>query len=446
MKRIRYRGTSRIAVPAILALMFVLYWIYVQWIAPLPFYYQPDPQMAYLLDSLSPFKGWGYRNAYHPGVTVCLIGTALYLLSYPFTTGSVDSLILYHLKDPGVFLAMGRSVLVILYVGTVLLIARFSTRNAAWWESLGGSAIAVVFFLLHGKAIRTSQVWTQDAFFFPFGTLFLLFVFLIMRDSSGPIRRRRLALMGVGSGALLATHLLYATYVFGIGIAVAIHAALLRSSVRTTGKNLFLFAASVMASFVVLMLPVASSLSPSMQRWWRLISTRGRYGGHEPIAPVEQLGENLAIVSVIPELFIGSGVIVLMVAVGLLRKWKVRSLEPGTTAIALGLLVQLVTAYVVLLVIKSETNVRYFLVVASMLPILLAVGLALLAGWGRVSAGLHLVVASVVIPMFVANMCGAFQVQSRLAHGFELLEAERDRMMTAYARHIGRTPESLRIV
>ena len=68
MKRMIQSARCRLAVPVVLALSFVFYWVCVQWIFPLPFYYQPDPQMAYFVDSLSPFSGHGYRYLDHPVV------------------------------------------------------------------------------------------------------------------------------------------------------------------------------------------------------------------------------------------------------------------------------------------------------------------------------------------------------------------------------------------
>jgi len=89
---------------------------------------------------------------------------------------------------------------------------------------------------------------------------------------------------------------------------------------------------------------------------------------------------------------------------------------------------------------------RYFLIIASVLPILLAVGLTLLSEFDRVSAGLHLGLALVVLPLFLANLSRAIDVRDRLGQRFEEITTLRDRLVSAYAMSVGRSPETLRII
>ena len=76
----------------VLGIIFLLagFWLHASASIPLkgpqPSYRDYDPQMAYFLNSLAPFKGAPYFYTDHPGTPVEMIGTMLLGTTYVFFT------------------------------------------------------------------------------------------------------------------------------------------------------------------------------------------------------------------------------------------------------------------------------------------------------------------------------------------------------------------------
>lgn len=445
MNRLLHPDRVLLLASALLSLAIVSYWITCEWICPMPFYYHPDPQMAYLVDSLSPFKWHLYRYVDHPNATINLISTGIHALTLPLALTSPDPFVLYRLKHPGQFLTLARSLLAILHVGGICILVRHGIRRVHGWDVLGACATAALFFVVHERAVRAVQIWSHDAFFFPLGTMYLLGLFVALRRSDGPLDRRCLVLAGIGGGILLTTHVLYLLYAPGVVCAVVLHARLVGNNVRRCVRDMAVMGAAMFLTCAVLLLPAASELRNSIVWWWTLVSTRGRYGGEGDFAPLDQLQGNLQLLDAIPEVFVGSAAVALIACLGLfVSRTRLRQ-EPGAVAVATGLLVSLVLGFVVLLAVKSHTNARYFLVIAALLPVLLAVGLTLVKTSPGLSKAIHIGVAVVVLPLFVGNVWRAIEVQRYVAFEFEGIVADRGELLEAYAGAIGRDPDSLRI-
>src|SRR5689334_10029346 len=88
------------------------FWLYVSIVfkGPQAYYRDYDPQMAYFLNSLAPFKGAPYVYADHPGTPVEIIGTLLLGISYVFFTDHA-SFINTYLEHPELFLNLAHGLI-----------------------------------------------------------------------------------------------------------------------------------------------------------------------------------------------------------------------------------------------------------------------------------------------------------------------------------------------
>ena len=133
----------------LVVLLLLGYWLYTQFIQPLPFYFRYDPELPYFMSSLSVFKGHPYVFVDHPGTPVEVLGTLILALTYPFTGGNSEQFVIYHLQNPMLFLVMGRSLLTFAGILSVVLVARYAIRVGDWKDAVLSLAIAVSYFAIH---------------------------------------------------------------------------------------------------------------------------------------------------------------------------------------------------------------------------------------------------------------------------------------------------------
>ena len=101
----------------VLGIIFLLagFWLYCSIIlnGPESTYRDYDPQMAYFMNSLAPFKGAPYFYTDHPGTPVEMIGTMLLGTAYVFFTDHTNFISTY-LEHPAYFLTVAHSLITLL--------------------------------------------------------------------------------------------------------------------------------------------------------------------------------------------------------------------------------------------------------------------------------------------------------------------------------------------
>ena len=115
----------------ILGILFLLagFWLYGSILlkGSQPHYRDYDPEMAYFLNSLAPFKGAPYFYTDHPGTPVEIIGTMLLGTSYVFFTDHANFINTY-LEHPAYFLNLAHGLITLLSV----LCAIYFFSSCAW--------------------------------------------------------------------------------------------------------------------------------------------------------------------------------------------------------------------------------------------------------------------------------------------------------------------------
>src|SRR5215213_3923910 len=204
MKSIPYNLQKTIGVLGIIFLL-VGFWLYASIILKggQPYYRDYDPEMAYFMNSLAPFKGAPYFYTDHPGTPVEIIGTMLLGTTYVFFTNPTN-FISYHLENPDFFLNLAHGFITLLAV--LCAIYFFLTVRSTLQKPNGYFALslALLFYGLHPFAFKTLTVWSHTSFNFPLGTGYLILLFKVAHDAQGQISNRFAAGLGLALGFMIA--------------------------------------------------------------------------------------------------------------------------------------------------------------------------------------------------------------------------------------------------
>src|SRR5687768_5550542 len=181
------------------------FWLYLSILlkGPQPSYRDYDPEMAYLLSSLAPYKGAPYFYTDHPGTPVEIIGTMLLGTTYVFFTNPAN-FTSYYLKNPEYFLNLAHGFLTLLSVlcAIYFFLSVFSRLQKP--KVYLALSLALLFYGLHPYSFKTLTVWSQASFNFPLGTGYLILLFTVAQDARGQISNRLAVGLGLALGLMIA--------------------------------------------------------------------------------------------------------------------------------------------------------------------------------------------------------------------------------------------------
>jgi len=337
-----------------------------------------DPEFPYFMNSLAVFKGKPYIYIEHPGIPVELLGTGLLALTYPFIQGTSDTFVMYHLSRPELFLTLVRAFLSLFGLICVFLLSRHSVRIKHWTDAFFSIAVAATFFaVLSPLTFDSLTYWSHNSFNFPFGTLLLLLLLMRLR-SNQEIRWWEISLFGMGAGILTAVTIYHATWVIGIAVAICISDFLKKRRWHKIILSGLIVGISSIFGFIVATIPMAKRYRYFL--WWvkHLITHQGRYGkGEIGITSLNQLQKNFAALwSEAPILFISLCIAIALILLTLIIHRRKLNQNPGLWGIALGLSVQSIATFLIILKHYGRT---YLLAVAAILPLLLSAVYSLLS-------------------------------------------------------------------
>jgi hypothetical protein len=351
------------------------YWVYVSLIAPSPWFMRQDPEITYMMSSLTPFKGRSYTFVYHPGTPLEIVGSLLLALTYPFAQG--QSFVMFHLQNPALFLALARGFMAIIHIVCIALLLRHAIPIKTHLDVFVAGAVTLSFYAMDMWAVTSTAYWTHNAFNFPFGTLILLGLLRMARRGQ-LTRPRNFWLIGFVAGVLTSIQLYFAAWVIGVAITVFAFQRLSGLRWRASVLAVLHVGMASLVGFLVATLPIIPYYGRFIDWLMMLIFNQGIYGTGAPgITSVESLSNNLRLVMERPLFVLVTGLLLGGLAVTavytLLKRRSLRA-NAGLWAVACGLSVQLV---VVWLLILKHTAIIYLLSVAAIVPILLAVLLTL---------------------------------------------------------------------
>ncbi|MDF1500504.1 MAG: hypothetical protein P1P76_08550 [Anaerolineales bacterium] len=369
-------GKLRVLLTSFFALGLGFWWLYSQVLNPLPIHVGADPQMPYMMSSLSPFKGEPYTFIDHPGTPVEMAGTVILAGTYPFIQDSQTSFISAQIGDPSLFLLLTRTFILTLSLVTLGLLARHVVHVEHWTDELAAVSVPVLFFAIYPAAFDAVVTWSHNSFNYPLGALLGLGVILLFRDRAGGTRRQR-ALLGLLLGVFVAVQVYYVTWLFGALVAAGVYALLEQRNWRRSIVSGLQLGLAALSGFVLSTLPIASSYGEFV-RWILAVSThQGRHGSGPPgFISLETAADNFgSLVNQAPLIFaatVFTFILLGLAARGGAASWR---LKPGLWACAAGFSAQLL---IMLALIIKHPDILYLQAVAVDLLLLAGVVIALM--------------------------------------------------------------------
>lgn len=359
----------------LIAAPLITYWLY--WQLNTSHWFNADPAAVYFLDSLSIFTGRSYAYVDHPGTPIQLIGSFFLALTYPFLGGQ-ESFIDFHLARPGAFFLMTHVFLLGMNIACAFVFYKTAIKTLKQDRIVGGVAIALLYFALHPYSFPSLTLWSHNSLNFPFGTLWLIWLYMeLRRDQEVP--RSKLLLLGLAAGVLAMAQMYFAAWLVSGAFTVFLFSLRLNQSFRQAfASGLYLFAGGVIG-ILAMLVPIYKELPRFLGWLTRIVTHQGLYGSGE---------EGIYSLSFIP-LAIGFWwenirpmiiILLLTLAVlGFISYWKNKSaqkISPGVFAMVCGLVFQILL--IMLLMTKAALKLRYSLSLAAILPLLILLTFKLL--------------------------------------------------------------------
>jgi hypothetical protein len=191
----------------VLGIIFLLagFWLYTSILlkGPQPTYRDYDPEMAYFMNSLAPFKGAPYFYTDHPGTPVEMIGTLFLGIPYVFFSDDANFISTY-LENPELFLNVVHGLITLLSVLCAIYFFRTVLGTLQKPNVYLALSLALLFYGLHPFSFKTLTVWSHTSFNFPLGAGYLILLFTVAQDAQGQISNRFAAGLGLALGVMIA--------------------------------------------------------------------------------------------------------------------------------------------------------------------------------------------------------------------------------------------------
>jgi hypothetical protein len=434
----------------VLGILFLLagFWLYASIIlkGPQPSYRDYDPEMAYFLNALAPFKGAPYFYTDHPGTPVEILGTLLLGTAYVFFTDHANFISAY-LENPEYFLNVAHGLITLLSVlcAIYFFLTVFGTlRKPNVYLAL---SLALLFYGLHPYSFRTLTVWSHTSFNFPLGAGYLILLFTVAQDAQGQISNRLAAGLGLALGLMIAVMINFVPWFVTTLILIFLSSTLggkrdpWKKSL-ITGSILVLACA---AGFFVSILPSIHRMPYFFGFITNLLGHQSLYGtGPEGIPSLSLLWSNLhTMVTAAPLVFL---VMLASLFISLfLFLQRDRRLTENHRFWALNFSLLLQCAMITLAVLKHPGE-HYLLSLATTLPVLLLVILKLSEFHWRFSRqfGNALIIFSIISISAFALL----SIKNRHAELLEarVVEAEINRVITEQEVRLNKKPGELLIL
>jgi hypothetical protein len=414
-------------------------------IRPGPFFMNYDPELQYMLNSLTPFKDLElYRRMDHPGTLLQILGSAFYILSYPIAMILGNEPIEFHLQHPEVFLVIARTFVFLANAITIVVLANYALQHTDWLGVLGAFSVVLLYFAVHPSAIEFLTIWSPNSFSFALGTLVLVGLLNAVR-SNKELQKKQVAALGFLAGLLASFQVYLMAWTLGISATIFFYLLFRRSA----GWHAVLGAAQIIfysALGYIIATLVILEYYPSFLSWlFGLVTHQGLYGnGPEEFTTSEQLATNFEeLWTSNITLFISSALIVLSLFVLLLLLKRKFSSHIGRYATAVGLVFQI--ALIFLLVIKHPHS-RYLLSIAASLPILLAITLELLRDYQSIARYVYPALFSVIFLAFAVNLVSAIRQHEANVSKLQDYEVQAKQFIKNYAESSSHNRDDIKIL
>ncbi|MCI0553595.1 MAG: hypothetical protein L0287_21825 [Anaerolineae bacterium] len=437
LRRFEKLGFIFVALPPL------IYWMY--WTLNPSYWFNADPAAVYFVDSLSIFAGNSYKFVDHPGTPVHLIGSFLLALTYPFFDNQ-EAFINFHLARPGAFFLMVNSFLLLANLLCVFVFYKIAVTTLEHDQMLGGIALALSYFVLHPYSFPSLTFWSHNSFNFPFGTLWLLWLYSELRKDE-EIRQPILLFMGLTAGILAAAQMYFIVWLISGVFTIFVFSVRLNKTFKQAVLSGIYMLAGGVFGFLMMLLPVYKEL-PRFAGWLtQIITHQGLYGtGESGIYTLAMIPASIRYWwATIPLMMLI--LLFTSMALGIFAVWNQKSstkIPPGTFAMIIGLLFQ--TGLILFVMSKAVLRLRFSLSLAALLPVLILLVLKLseMTSW-RGNKLNRLFYAAILIGVIV-SLTQQIGLQQRRAVAEREAPLAKEQAVTRLAQKTGVTEEDIVVV
>ncbi|HET9907318.1 MAG TPA: hypothetical protein VFQ23_11770, partial [Anaerolineales bacterium] len=284
---------------------------------------------------------------------------------------NAEAFINFHLARPGGFFLMVNLFLLLANLICVFVFYKIAVTTLENHRLLAGTAITLLYFILHPYSFPSLTFWSHNSFNFPFGTLWLLWLYSNLRKDI-EIAPRLLLLMGLAAGVLAAAQMYFIVWLVSGTITIFIFSWRLGKTFKESLFSSVYMVSGGIVGLLLMLIPVYKEL-PRFAGWLtRILTHQGLYGtGERGIYTLNLIPAaiNYWLVT-IPLMMI---VLLLTLAtLGAFAIWIRKAsikVSPGTYAMVIGLLFHI--AFVLLVMSKAVLRLRFSLSLAAILPVLI---------------------------------------------------------------------------
>ena len=383
---------------------------------PQPSYRDYDPEMAYFMNSLAPFKGAPYFYTDHPGTPVEIIGTTLLGIAYVFFPDPANFISTY-LEHPEYFLNLAHGLITLLSLLCAIYFFLTVLGTLQKPKVYLALSLALLFYGLHPGSFKTLIFWSHSSFSFPLGAGYLLLLFTVAQDAQGQISHRLAAGLGLALGVMIAVMINFVPWLVTTLLFIFLSNYMKRNPWKKsliTGSILMLACA---AGFLVSILPSMHRMPYFFGFIYNLFTHQSLYGtGPEGIPSIPVLWTNLHDMVVTAPLVFLLMLASLLISLFIFLQRDSR-LRQNNSLWALDVCLLLQCGMITLAVLKHPGE-HYLLSLTATLPVLLLVMVELSEFNGRFSRqfGNALIIFSII-------SIGTFALLSIKNRQAELLEA-----------------------
>ncbi len=406
-----------------------------------------DPEMAYFLSSLAPFKGASYFFTDHPGTPVEILGTMLLGTAYMFFTDHAN-FIGYYLEHPAYFLHAAHGLITLLSILCAIYFFRTVLGTLQKPNVYLALSLALLFYGLHPSSFKTLTVWSHTSFNFPLGAGHLLLLFTVAQDAREQISNRLAAGLGLATGVMIAVMINFAPWLVTTLLFIFLSNALgvKRDPWKKSLMTGSIVVLSCAAGFLVSILPSIHRMPYFFGFIYNLFTHQSRYGtGPEGITSISLLWSNLlTLVTIAPLVFLVM-LASLFISLFLFLQRDAPRIPENHKFWALNFSLLLQCGMMTLAVLKHPGE-HYLLSLAATLPVLSLVILKLSESHWRFSRqfGNGLIIFSIISISAFALL----SIKNRHAELLEAraVEAEINRIITEQEIRLNKKPGELLIL
>ena len=359
---------QKVAGYILVAAPFIGYSIY--WTLHPSYWFNGDPAAFYFLDSLSVFTGKTYSYVDHPGTPIHIIGTLMLAIIRPFFEDA-DTFIQFFIESPAAFFIMSHAFLLVSNLLTAEVLYHTAYSTLKYHRFAGAIALSFAYLIFHPQSFQSLTLWSHNSFNFPFGTLWLVWLFNELRKET-VIKKSKLLLLGLTAGVLSIAHIYFFTWIAGGTLIIFLYSIFTNRSYKNSALAGIFFLLGTLLGIITMLIPVYKEL-PRFIAWLTEITMHtGMYGtGERGIFSLEVIMIAVRFwwssIPLAMTLLVAS-IITSSLLLYLARQRTVK-IPPAVSAMIIGLLFQI--GLLLILFTKAAVKIRYTLTIAAILPILL---------------------------------------------------------------------------